>query len=129
MYMAKINIYGLLFDEKTGKVTYDDGEVPAVGGDFTFEATPGYNPLQYATDKTGDKIVEILKAALPAGISFKLTKTKSEGPVQPPAQLQVCVERYGITAELNVGLIANSLIRSGSLNAVKADLKTAGLLF
>ncbi len=74
--MAKQNIFGLVFDTKTGKVTFDDGEIPAVGGDFTFEDHPGYNPLQYATDKTGEKIVATLTSALPAGIEYSLFRTK-----------------------------------------------------
>ena len=127
--MAKQNIFGLLFDTKTGKVTYDDGEIPAVGKDFTFEDHPGYNPLQYATDKTGALIVQTLKESLPAGIEFELFRTKVEGPIQPPPQLQVKISQNGIFGEFNVGLIANSLIRSGSLTSLKAELKSAGILF
>ncbi len=126
--MAKQNIFGLLYDPKTGKVTYEDGEIPAIGGDFTFENHPGYNPLQYATDKTGTLIVAILDGALPAGIDFDLFRTEVEGPIQPPPQLQVRISNQGIFGDFNVGLIANSIIRQQSLVSVKAELKAAGIL-
>jgi len=125
----KRNIFGLLYNPKTGKVTFEDGEAPAVGADFTFEDHEGYNPLQYATEKTADAIVDVLKKALPSDISFKAVKTKPEGPVQPPASWQIEVSRFGISESFNAGLIANSLIRTGHLDALKVDLKTAGILF
>lgn len=126
--MAKRNIFGLIYDDKTGRVTYDDGEIPAVGGDFTFEQPEDFtgqleNPLQFATSKTGEKIVAILTESLPKDCKIK---TFLYG--DPPA-LMVGIERNGIRGEFNVGLIANSLIRSGSLNSFKQDLKIAGLLF
>jgi len=127
--MAKLNIFGLQFDTKSGKVTFEDGEIPAVGGDFTFEFNDGYNPFQYATDKTGEKVVEILTKSLPAFTKFTLFRTKNEGPIQPPPALQIRVAQNGIFGEFNVGLIANSLIRSGSLESFKAELKSAGILF
>lgn len=127
--MAKINIFGLLFDTKTGKVTYDDGEVPAVGGDFTFENHEGYNPLQYATDATATKLVALLKTDLPADCKFFIERTKVEGPIAPPPQIVISIWRNGISESFNAGLIANSLIRSGSLISFKQDLKTAGILF
>lgn len=127
--MAKKNIFGLIYDDKTLKVTYDDGEVPVVGGDFTFENHEGYNPLQYATDKTGEKVISILKANLPEDVGLKLSRTVVTGPIAPPPQLVVEVSRNGISETFNVGLIANSLIRSGSLASFKQDLKVAGILF
>lgn len=125
----KRNIFGLLFNPKTGKVTFEDGEVPTVGADFTFEDHEGYNPLQYATEKTAEAVADLLKKAFPSDVSVKTAKTKPEGPVQPPASWQIEVSRFGISESFNAGLIANSLIRSGSLNSFKADLKTAGILF
>ena len=127
--MAKLNIFGLLFDTKTGKVTYEDGEIPPGSDSLTFEYHEGYNPLQYATDAAGEKIVDVLKFSLPTDIKYTLYHTGVIGPIHPPPQLLVGVDRNGISAEFNVGLIANSLIRSGSLASFKAELKSAGILF
>lgn len=130
MYMAKRNLFGLIYDDKTGKVTYDDGEIPSIGGDFTFEFHEGYNPLQFATDKTGEKLLELLKAHFGSSvINFSLAKTAVSGPVAPPAALQVVAERNGISESFNAGLIANSLIRTGSFSSFRFDLKVAGILF
>jgi hypothetical protein len=126
--MAKRNIFGLIYDERTGKVTYEDGEVPAVGANFTFENHAGYNPLQFATDKTAAELVEILAANFPQ-IEFAATKTKPEGPVAPPAANQIRASRNGISESFNAGLIANSLIRNGNLISVRAEFKAAGLLY
>jgi len=128
MYMAKRNIFGLIFDDRSGKVTYDDGEIPFLGCDFTFESTTDIvgqpvNPLQYATDKTGEKIIAILKATLPGDVTYKLSR------IGDPAALHVTIQRNGIGETFNVGLIANSLIRQGSINSFKYELKSAGILF
>lgn len=129
MYMAKLNIFGLVYDTETKTVTYSDGAVPPVGGDFTFENYDGYNCLQYATEDTGKKIIAILKQALPPGFEFELFKTEVYGPIQPPRQLQLRVTRNGIIGEFNVGLIANSILRSGSIGSFRAELKYYGLGF
>lgn len=126
--MALINIFGLLLNEETGKVTFDDGAVPAVGGDFTFEVN-GYNPLQYATDQTGEQVISILRAHLPRYLKFTLERTRGEGHLQPPPQLQVIVEANGIKRSYNAGLIANSLIRTASLWSFTEELRASGLLF
>lgn len=125
MYMAKRNLFGLEFDETTGKVTID-GEPPAVGADFAFENHPGYNPLQYATVETTEKLVAMLKSQFP-GIKFAATKTTTVGYV-PPQNL-ILAERHGIGEFFNAGLIANSLIRTGSFESFRQDLKIYGLLF
>lgn len=127
--MAKRNIFGLIYDSKTQKVTLDDGQEPLVGADFTFEDHEGYNPLQHATEETGQKILQALKKVVPPDVDLYLRRPPVEGPIAPPPQLQVFVVRWGISAEFNAGLIANSIIRSGSLNSVLAELKTAGILF
>lgn len=127
--MAKRNIFGLIFDSETGKVTLDDGTPPAVGADFTFEDVPGHNPLQYATEETGKKLIEAIKPAVAPDIFIALRKTENHGPIAPPAQTQIYFVRWGITAEFNAGLVANSIIRSGSLNSILAELKSAGILF
>ena len=126
--MAKKNIFGLIYDDKTGKVTYDDGEAPAVGADFTFENQEGVNPLQYATQKTAEKLVEILKVELPKDIKYTIARlTYVQSLTIPP--ISITVERNGIKEQFSAGLIANSLIRSGSLESFKHDLKIAGILF
>ncbi len=126
--MAKRNIFGLLFDDRTGKVTYDDGEVPAVGGDFTFENLEGTNPLQYSTQKTAEKIVEILTAALPSDIKYEVFRpVYTQSLTIPPIQIKI--SRNGISETFSAGLIANSLIRTGSLASFRQDLKIAGIVF
>jgi hypothetical protein len=127
--MAKRNIFRLIFDSETGKLTNEDGSALPVGADFTFEDHPGYNPLQYATEETAKKIVDAIRPALPSDVVIASHKTETHGPVAPPPQAQILFFRWGITAEFNAGLIANSIIRSGSLNSVLAELKTAGILF
>ena len=127
--MAKRNIFGLIFDSETGKVTLDDGTPPPVGAEFTFEDVPGYNPLQYATEATAKKLVDAIRPAVPADVVIAVHKTDPTGPVAPPAQTQLLFYRWGIQTGLNAGLIANSIIRSGSLNSVLAELKAAGILF
>lgn len=126
--MAKRNIFGLIYDDKTGKVTLDDGEAPAVGADFTFENPEGVNPLQYATQKTAEKIVEILKSELPPDITYSIARLTYEQSLTIPP-IQLTVKRNGITADFSAGLIANSLIRTGSLASFKHDLKVAGILY
>ena len=126
--MAKRNIFGLIYDDKTGKVTYEDGEVPTVGGDFTFENQENVNPLQYATQKTAEKIVEILKAELPKDFKYTISRLVYEQSLTIPP-LNLTIERNGIKESFSPGLIANSLIRTGSLASFKQDLKNAGLLF
>ena len=126
--MSKKIIFGLIYDDKTGKVTYYDGEAPAVGADFTFENQEGVNPLQYATQKTAEKLVEILKVELPKDIKYTIARlTYVQSLTIPP--ISITVERNGIKEQFSAGLIANSLIRSGSLESFKHDLKIAGILF
>ena len=126
--MAKRNIFGLIYDDRTGKVTYEDGEVPPVGGDFTFENQENVNTLQYATQKTAEKIVEILKAELPKDFKYTIARLVYEQSLTIPP-LNLTIERNGIKESFSLGLIANSLIRTGSLTSFKQDLKNAGLLF
>ncbi len=125
--MAKVNIFGLLFDTVTKTFTNSDGEPLVLGGDWTFEDFLGHNPLQFATAETAERIVEILKTSLPAGIEYEIQETKVGWLGRP--QRIIKVSRYGLSEHLNAGLVANSIIRSGSLEGVKADLKLAGILF
>lgn len=127
MYMVKRNLFGLEYDETTGKVTID-GEPPAVGADFAFENHPGYNPLQYATYETTEKLVDILSAKF-RGVKFTAITTEIFGPLYVPPQNLILAERHGLEETFNAGLIANSLIRTGSFESFRQDLKIAGLLF
>jgi hypothetical protein len=127
--MAKQNIFGLLFDPKTGKVTFEDGEIPAVGGDFTFEEHNGYNPLQYATEKTCEKLIVLLKSYFGAQYTYETIETEVTGAIAPPVQKLIRISKNGIFGDFNAGLIANSIIRSGSLNSLSAAMKSSGLSF
>lgn len=126
--MAKRNIFGLIYDDKTGKVTDEDGNAPAIGADFTFENQEGVNPLQYATQKTAEKIISILKAELPKDIEYQAERLVYEQSLTIPP-INITLSRNGIKASFSAGLIANSLIRSGSLRSFKQDLQIAGILF
>ena len=127
--MAKRNLFGLIYDTETRRLSYEDSDEPLpVGNDFQFEDHPGYNPLQYATDPTGQKVVAGMKVAFGDFISYRLYRPVYEG-LLIPSPLMVEVESNGIKESFNVGLIANSLIRSGSFASLRASMKTAGLLF
>jgi hypothetical protein len=122
--MAKRNIFGLTYDSKTGKVTFENGEKPSVGADFTFEDIG--NPLQFATQETGEKLVEILADHFGPKIKFTLELKKS---AFTPDQYAIRAERDGIHETLIAGLVANSIIRNGGLSSIQAELKYLGLLF
>lgn len=126
--MSKQNVNGLVFDTETGKVTLEDGEVPAIGGEFTFENIPGYNPLQYATPYTAGVLIAALTPRVPSSVKFSAEKTKPEGPIQPPAAWQLIVENLGFKESFNAGLIANSIIRTQSIQPFLESLKLAGIL-
>lgn len=126
--MAQKNIFGLIFDDRKGTVCFEDGEVPAIGGDFTFESPKDFigqfcNPLQYATDATAEKVIASLKKVLPSDVTIRRFRAGD-----PPANF-LELERAGIKETFNAGLIANSLIRSGSFRNFFQDLKIAGILF
>lgn len=126
--MAQKNIFGLLYDDRKGTVCFEDGEVPAVGGDFTFENPKNFlgdfcNPFQFATDETADKLITSLKSVLPADVKIRRFRFGD------PAANLLEFERAGIRESFNAGLIANSLIRSGSFRNFFQDLKIAGILF
>ncbi len=125
--MAKQNVHGLIFDSKTGKITLPDGEKPAIGADFTFEYHPNWNPLQYATEETTDKLVDLLRNNF-TDVKFSKDLLSYPTPIPPPGWM-ITAERYGIAEAFNAGMVANSLIRSGSLAGFRAELKTAGILF
>lgn len=127
-YMELQNIFGLLFDPSTGKVTLDDGTPPACGADFTFESHRGYNPLQYATPETCAKLVSFLRSQFGAQYNYAITSTQVSGPVAPPPQQQIVVSRGSKSLEINSGLLANSIIRSGP-EATVSSLKADGLNF
>tara|TARA_R110000868_G_scaffold153995_2_gene379985 strand:+ start:764 stop:1144 length:381 start_codon:yes stop_codon:yes gene_type:complete len=125
--MAQKNIFGLFYDDRKGTVCFEDGEVPPVGGDFTFESPKDFSgqsagPLQFATDETADKLIALLKVILPTD-----TKIRRVRGGDPPANF-LDFERAGIKGSFNAGLIANSLIRSGSFRNFFQDLKIAGIL-
>ena len=123
----KRNIFGLLYDPVTEKVEFEDGE--ETPGDFTFANHEGYNPLQYATEATADKLVSALSKLLPKDCKITKVWTEVEGPIAPPPQILLHVSRSGIGESFNAGLIANSFIRSGSFASFRQDLKLAGILF
>lgn len=128
--MAKRNLFGLIYDTETRKLSYEDSTEPLpIGNDWQFEDHgEGYNPLQYATDFTGEKVIAFMRIHFGPGLNFRLYRP--EYAFYPlPKPLHVEVESNGIKESFNVGLIANSLIRSGSFASLRSSMKTAGLLF
>lgn len=118
-------IFGLVFDPATGRVEYEDGGDQ--NWDFTFENYTTFNPLQFATEYTTKRLVEIISPAFPQ-IKFKPVLISHVGPWLPPAW-HLEAERDGIKEQFRAGLIANSIIRRNNLDSFKDELKMAGLLF
>lgn len=122
--MAKQNIFGLILDTKTGKVTLEDGTAPTFGAGFTFEPQEGRNPLQYATEKTAKEIAASLSELFP-----KVTFVAFLDEDQDPPKQMIKATSFGISELFCAGLVANAAIRRGDFSFIKDELKTAGLLF
>lgn len=125
------NLFGLWYDPTSKKVYLDEeGLAPSVGANFTFEDHPGFNPLQYATEDTAKQVAEILRRNLPPTVT--VAEVMSPYPLRSttPRYWDIRVSQYGIYADLNAGLVANSLIRSAgaSIKGILGELKGEGVL-
>lgn len=132
--MILLNIFGIGYDPETGKTYLDNEETP-----YTFEKQPHvswpgptqfYNPLQYASLETADAmqsfVQQVMDEAYPGS---RVTRDDSQVfGTSAPMRLIVVTASNKSRAELNAGLIANSIIRSGknfAKSLVKGDVSMA----
>ena len=116
----RIDVYGFSFDPKTGEMFDPEGNLTP----FTFDHEPGLNPMQFASRETAQEMALLVDQVTYAG-----TKIEVMEPGSWNGRMIRAIDGSA-RCELNAGLIANMVIRSGKRQAmavVRMDLSRAGI--
>jgi hypothetical protein len=149
--LAELPVYfGLHFDPATGKTYTGDG----VDTGYTFEratwtgpavwapvlgvmnfvggsVTGSLNPISFATQDTGLKVLQFARHAAPKPLMVSLDQTQRiTGPFSRTIERHIVVSNGTVEESFSAGWMASSIIRNGEKRAAElwnAELKHAGL--
>jgi len=126
------DIFGFGYDCQTGKLYDPDG----IETRYTFDCTPGYNPLQYASDETAKDMAFMVAACCLPDPSIEVQTVQNLLSMVPQGRVVRVVNRgNGAICEMNAGLLASIMVRYGShenglkqlVAIVRAELSRHGI--